>query len=78
MQISDIKVSRRKTPPGACIEFIGREGESIEIELRGHDFETMTDADIIARAKSTMTDVGRIHNEKAANETADDQNLDMP
>lgn len=67
-----------RPPPGACVEFIGREGESIEIELRGHDFETMTDADIIARAKSTMTDVGRIHNENAANETAADQKTDMP
>lgn len=78
MQIVEVKVSRRKTPPGACVEFVGRNGESIEIELRGDEFATMTDQEIIARAKSTMTDAGRIHDASVANEAGVDQTMDMP
>lgn len=78
MQIVEVKVSRRKTPPGASVEFVGREGESIEIDMRGDEFGTMTDHEIVARAKSTMTDAGRIHDEIVADELRVDQTMDMP
>lgn len=78
MQIVEVKVSRRKTPPGACVEFMGRDGESIEIELRGDEFATMADQEIVARAKSTMTDAGRILEEGVADEAGVDQTMAMP
>lgn len=78
MQIVEVKVPRRKTPPGACVEFMGRDGESIEIELRGDEFATMTDQEIVARAKSTMTAAGRIYDESVTDEAGVDQTMDMP
>lgn len=78
MQIVEAKVFRRKTPPGACVEFMGRDGESIEIELRGDGFDTMTDQEIVARARTTMADVGRIHEDNVANEAGLDQTLELP
>jgi hypothetical protein len=50
------------------VEFVSRDGESIEIELRGDEFATMTDQEIVARAKATMTDAGRIDDENVAKE----------
>lgn len=58
MQIVEIKVSHRKTPAGACVEFLGSNGESIEVDLRGEEFAEMTDPEIIARAKATMSGAG--------------------
>jgi hypothetical protein len=57
MQIANVKVSRSKAPPGACVEFVGQDGQTIEIELRGEGVAEMSDEDIIAHAKSTMGDV---------------------
>ena len=54
MEIPNIKVSHRKTPSGACVEFIGKDGQSIEVELRGNEFVDMADDEIIRRAKATM------------------------
>lgn len=76
MQIVETKVSRRKTPPGVCVEFIGSNGESIEVELRGEGLSDLSDAEIIARAKSTISSAG------AAQETREtagvDQTLELP
>ena len=58
MQIVETKVAHRKTPPGACVEFWGAGGESIEVELRGEEFAGMSDDDIIARARATMSGAG--------------------
>lgn len=76
MEIVEVKVSPRKTPPGACVEFLGRDGESIEIELRGNEFATMTEQEIIVRAKSTMTAAGRVR--KDLPDAGVEQTLDLP
>lgn len=54
MDIQNIKVSRRNSPPGACVEFVGQDGQTIEVELRGEEFADMTSEDIIRHAKVTM------------------------
>jgi hypothetical protein len=60
MDIGNIKVSHRRTPPGACVEFIGKDGQTIEVELRGDEFVDMADDEIIRRAKTTIGDVSPI------------------
>lgn len=60
MDIVTIKVSHRSTPPGACVEFIGKDGQTIEVELRGDEFVDMADDEIIRRAKTMMGDVSPI------------------
>jgi hypothetical protein len=57
MHTQNIKVTRRRTPPGACVEFVGKEGQTIEVELRGEDFANMTDEDIIRHAKAAMDSI---------------------
>lgn len=78
MQIVETKVSHRKTPPGACVEFLGSNGESIEVELRGREFAEMSDQDIIARAKATMSGAGASSGDALRDEAGTDQTLDMP
>jgi len=78
MQIVETKVSRRKTPPGACVEFMGSTGESIDVELRGEGFADMSDADIIARAKSTMRGAGSPPAEEVSETAGVDQTLNQP
>ena len=78
MQIVETKVLRRKTPPGACVEFFGSNGESIEVEMRGEGFGDLSDAEIIARAKSTMSGAGSPQAEALSETAGVDQTLDQP
>lgn len=78
MQIANTKVSHRKTPPGASVEFIGAGGEAIEIELRGEEFVDMSDEDVIARAKATMGDASRTDLEDLSEDAGVDQTLTQP
>jgi hypothetical protein len=78
MHIVETKVIRRKTPPGACVEFIGSNGESIEVELRGEGFADMGDAEIIARAKSTMSSASNPQTAEVGETAGVDQTLDQP
>jgi len=78
MQIVETKVSRRKTPPGACVEFFGSNGESIEVELRGEGFADLSDEEIIARAKSTMSGAGSPPADALSETAGVDQTLDQP
>jgi hypothetical protein len=58
MQVVETKVSHRKTPPGACVEFLGAQGESIEVELRGDEYAGMGDKDVVRRARAAMSGAG--------------------
>lgn len=78
MQIVGTKVSHRKSPPGACVEFTGSDGESIEVELRGEEFVDMSDQDIIARAKATMSGAGAIDGNDLREDAGVDQTLETP
>lgn len=78
MQIVETKVSRRKTPPGACVEFVGANGESIEVELRGDDFADMADTEIVSRAKVTMSGAGSTDIDALSDDVGVDQTLDRP
>ena len=78
MQIVETKVSHRKTPPGACVEFLGSNGENIEVELRGEEFAEMSDPDIIARAKATMSGASTSGGDTLQDEAGLDQTLNMP
>lgn len=78
MQIVGTKVSHRKTPPGACVEFMGADGESIEVDLRGEEFADMGDADIVARAKSAMSGAGAGGDEPTREDAGLDQTLRTP
>lgn len=78
MQIVEIKVSRRKTPPGACVEFIGANSETIEVELRGEEFAEMSDDEIIGRAKATMTGASGLQADDISEDAGLDQTLGQP
>jgi hypothetical protein len=78
MQVENIKISRRKTPSGACVEFIGRDGQTIEVELRGEEIADMTDEQIIGRAKMTMGEVSGTADNEIRDEAGLDQTLNTP
>lgn len=76
MLIENVKVFRRKN--GVCVEFIGRDSEAIEVELHGDDLADLPDDAIIARAKATMSDVGRPEAEGQHDDAGIDQTLTQP
>lgn len=78
MQIVGTKVSHRKTPPGAFVEFTGSDGASIEVELRGEEFVEMSDENIVARAKATMSGAGSVDADAIKDEAGVDQTLQTP
>ena len=78
MQIVETKVSRRRTPPGACVEFIGANSESIEVELRGEEFAEMSDEEIIGRAKATMTGASGLQADEMSEDAGVNQTLGQP
>lgn len=75
MQISDVKIFRRKS--GTCVEFVGADGVSIEVELHGDDLAELTDEAVITKARATMTQVGKSE-EDVRDEAGVDQTLNSP
>lgn len=78
MQIVETKVTHRKSPPGACVEFTGSDGANIEVELRGEEFVEMCDEDIVARARATMSGAGAVDADAISDEAGVDQTLETP
>jgi hypothetical protein len=74
---SETRVSRGKTPPGVCVAFIGREGETIEIELRGEEYADMDDEAIVERAKAATREVSQ-RDQDNLREAGVEQTLDEP
>lgn len=72
MQIVSTQVRRRQTPPGTSVEFLGRDGETIVIDLRGES-AGIDDQEAIRRAKAAMASVPGEHEGAGV-----DQTLDQP
>lgn len=57
MQIISANIVRGSAQPGLEVEFRGEGGESVSIHLKGKDVSSLSDAEVIARAKEMLIDV---------------------
>ena len=57
MQIIGANIVRGSAQPGLEVEFRGEGGESVSIHLKGDDISSLSDAEVISRAKEMLIDV---------------------
>jgi hypothetical protein len=57
MQIVSANIVRGSAQPGLEVVFRGEGGESVSIHLKGEDVSSLSDAEVIARAKEMLIDL---------------------
>ena len=57
MQIISATIVRGTAQPGLQVEFRGEGGENISIHLKGEEVASLSDEDVIGRAKETLAGV---------------------
>lgn len=66
MQIIDTRVVRGPNQPSITVEFLGEGGESVEVNMRDEALSSLSEAELVERARALMVQISTFDADQAA------------